>query len=61
MRLTVDGSARGGDLGLPATGDWNAYADAYGASFYLPPGNHDLRLVSVSGAFNVDFVELIPQ
>jgi len=60
-RLTVDGSAPGGDLALPSTGQWSAYADSYGPPFYLPPGNHDLRLISVSGAFNVDFFELIPE
>jgi hypothetical protein len=61
LRLTVDGVAKGGDVGLASTGNWSVFGDAYGASFYLPPGNHDLRIVSVSGAFNLDYFELIPQ
>jgi hypothetical protein len=43
---------------LENTGRYDNYIDVYGGQFTLPQGNNILRIVSVSGLYNLDYITL---
>jgi hypothetical protein len=59
VRLEVNGW-NPGSVRLASTGSWDDYQIVDGPSFWLPEGNHELKLVAEGGGTNVDWFELIP-
>jgi regulation of enolase protein 1 (concanavalin A-like superfamily) len=58
FRLEVDGIDVSGPLNAPAMGNWTSMSDVAKAGIALSAGTHTLRLVSLSGGFNVDWFSL---
>ncbi len=62
VRFIVDGTTLGGTNYLPSTGNWNTYT-TYTSSqtFYMGPGQHEIKMYHDTGLVNVDWFEFVKQ
>jgi hypothetical protein len=60
VRVVIDGTTRGGTTYLPATANWDTYSVYTNtATFNLPKGFHDVKLMFDTGGVNIDYFELV--
>ena len=60
LRFLLDGVDRTGDLVIPATGNWDAYATVESGALELAAGTQILRAHMTSAGFNLNWIELVP-
>jgi PKD repeat protein len=60
LRFLLNGVDRTGDLVIPATGNWDAYATVESGAFELAAGTQILRAHMTSAGFNLNWIELVP-
>jgi len=60
VRFLFDGMDKTGNLVVPATGNWENYTTIESAPFELPAGRQVLRAEMNTGAFNLDWIEIVP-
>ena len=58
VRLEIDGIPVSDAVAIPNTGDWQAWTTMLLSSVELSPGPHRLRLITDTGAFNVNWILL---
>ena len=56
MRLEVDGAGVSDAVAIRNTGDWQAWTTMLLSSVELSPGSHRLRVITDTGAFNVNWI-----
>jgi hypothetical protein len=60
VHVEVDGANVSGSIPFNATGGWQTWATASGATFTVPSGSHVVRFLSDSAGYNVNWFQFQP-
>ena len=61
VRFLIGGVDRTGNLVVPATGNWESYTTVESGTFELAAGTQILRADMISAAFNLNWIEIVPE
>jgi beta-glucanase (GH16 family) len=58
LRIEVDGVDKTGKISIPSTGGWQTWQTVTVANISLPAGNHILRVYSIDGSYNLNWIKV---